>query len=81
MPGESEDVYGYYVNLVGKTPWNVGPIVRMDAFLDEFTRFTFGGYYGRPKDRFRLMVNYEYRQVFDDVRGDDKFFAWMQTRF
>lgn len=77
---------GYYINLVGKTPWHVGPIVRYDAFNDVFARWTVGAYYGEPKDKIRVMLNYEYREKFEnndgDVgRGDDKLYLWMQVRF
>ena len=30
VTGEGEDLSGYYVNLVGKTRWRVGPILRLD---------------------------------------------------
>ena len=77
---------GYYFNLVGKTPWHIGPIVRYDVFGDAFARWTFGAYYGDAKDQFRVMVNYEYRQKFEDAnghvgRGDDKLYLWTQVRF
>ena len=29
--GESDEPRGYYVNVVGKTPWQVGPLVRLDT--------------------------------------------------
>ncbi len=79
--GESEDVSGYYLNLVGKTPWRVGPIARVDTYLDEFRRWTFGAYYGLADEKLRLLLNYEYREVFNDARGDDKLYLWMQARF
>ena len=77
---------GYYVSLVGKTHWKVGPILRYDVFNDTFARWTFGAYYGNPKDQFRVMVNYEYRKTFEDAegnigRGDDKAYLWAQYRF
>jgi hypothetical protein len=76
-----EDTQGYYINLVGKTPWQVGPIARFDALDDEFQRFTLGAYYGLPGEALRVMVNYELRLVKDDVRGDDKLFTWVQVVF
>jgi phosphate-selective porin len=78
---EDEELSGYYVNLVGKTPWKIGPTVRLDTFADEFRRWTIGGYYGLPNVPFRLMVNYERRQLKDGVRGDDKLYVWTQVRF
>jgi hypothetical protein len=78
---EDDQLSGYYVNLVGKTPWKVGPIVRLDTFGDEFRRWTIGGYYGLPNVPFRLLVNYERRAVKDGVRGDDKLYVWTQVRF
>ena len=78
---ETDDPSGYYVNLVGKTRWKVGPIARLDTFADEFRRWTFGGYYGLPNVPLRVMVNYEYREIKDGVRGDDKLYVWTQVRF
>lgn len=82
--GETIKPKGYYVNLVGRTPWNLGPIVRYDVLEipdEDFRRWTFGAYYGLAEDAVRVMVNYEYRGVKDDVRGDDKLFLWTQVRF
>ncbi len=78
---EDDELSGYYVNLVGKTRWKVGPIVRLDTFADEFRRWTLGGYYGLPNVPFRLLVNYERRSLKDGVRGDDKLYVWTQIRF
>ncbi len=77
---------GYYLNLVGKTPWKIGPILRYDSFDNVFSRWTIGAYYGEPKDRFRVLLNYEYRDKFEDSlghigRGDDKLYLWTQWRF
>ena len=52
---------GYSALLAIKTKWKVGPLVRYDSFEDEFKRITFGAFYGLPKDKFRVLVNYEYR--------------------
>lgn len=79
--GESDDPNGYYVHLVGKTRWEVGPLMRLDTFADDFRRWTLGGYYGRPSAPFRVLVNYERRVVKDGMRGDDKFYVWTQVRF
>lgn len=78
---DDDELSGYYVNLVGKTPWKVGPIVRLDTFADEFRRWTIGGYYGLPNVPFRLMVNYERRTLKDGRRGDDKLYVWTQVQF
>jgi phosphate-selective porin len=78
---EDDELSGYYVNLVGKTRWKIGPIVRLDTFADEFRRWTIGGYYGLPNVPLRVMVNYEYREIKDGVRGDDKLYVWTQIQF
>lgn len=81
VTGEPDELDGYYLNLVGKTRWNIGPVARLDTFADEFRRWTVGGYYGPRKAPFRVMVNYEYRTLKDGVRGDDKLYVWLQVRF
>ncbi len=81
LTGEADDLSGYYVNVAGKTRWRVGPTVRLDTFADEFRRWTIGAYYGLPNVPLRVMVNYEYRELKDGVRGDDKLYVWTQVRF
>ena len=81
LTGERDEPHGYYVNVVGKTPWRVGPLVRLDTLNDDFRRWTFGAYYALPKAPFRVMVNYEYRKLRDGERVDDKFYIWTQVRF
>ena len=81
VTGESDEPDGYYLNVVGKTRWKVGPVARLDTFADEFRRWTLGGYYGLPNVPLRVFVNYEYRQLKDGVRGDDKLYVWTQVRF
>jgi Phosphate-selective porin O and P len=83
---ETDRPIGWYLNLVGKTPWRVGPIVRYDVLDTDFRRWTFGAYYGLPKDSLRFMINYELRQIMEDStgnvgRGDDKLYFWTQARF
>ncbi len=83
---ESAEPSGYYVNLVGKTPWQVGPIARLDTLGEDFRRWTFGAYGGLPDESFRVLLNYEYREIFEDPsgnigRGDDKIYLWAQVRF
>ena len=79
--GETDEPLGWYVALVGKTRWRIGPIVRYEDFDDEFKRYTFGAYWGLPHESIRFLLNYEYRKVFDAVRGDDKLYLWTQVRF
>ena len=81
LTGEADDLSGYYVGVVGKTRWRVGPTARLDTFADEFRRWTIGAYYGLPNVPFRVLVNYEYRALKDGVRGDDKLYVWTQVRF
>jgi hypothetical protein len=78
---ESGDLLGYYVNLVGKLPYRIGPIVRFDTLGDEYRRVTFGGYFGLAEDRLRVLLNYELRLLKDNERGDDKLYLWTQVRF
>ena len=75
------DRRGYYLQVAGKTRWEVGPLVRLDTLDDTFRRWTFGGYYGLPQKRFRVLLNYEYRGSRDSARADDKFYIWTQVRF
>ncbi len=79
--GEKDEPSGYYVNLVGKTRIQAGPIVRYDTLDDEFQRWTLGAYYGLPERPWRFMINYEYRKLKDGERGDDKFYVWTQVRY
>ena len=86
VDGEQEAINGYYVNLVGKTPWQIGPIARLDSVGEDYRRWTFGAYYGESKARFRVMFNYELREIFEDPtgnigRGDDKAYIWVQAKF
>ncbi|MCZ6676169.1 MAG: porin [Candidatus Poribacteria bacterium] len=92
VDGEVEELSGYYVTLVGKTPWRVGPVVRYDTTDEDgdiFRRWTLGAYYGRPRDEFRVLVNYERQEEeveLDDgslevTRGDDRLYVWTQVRF
>lgn len=79
--GEKDEPVGYYVNLVGKIAAQWGPIVRYDTLDDEFKRWTLGAFYGLPEKPWRLLVNYEVRQLRDDVRQDDKLYVWTQVRY
>jgi len=48
---------------------------------DELERWTFGAFYGLPGETLRLMLNYEYRLLRDDLRQDDKLYVWLQVVF
>ena len=82
--GDEETVYAYYLTAVGKTSRPYGPLLRYEAFLDEFTRWTVGAYYGQPNDAFRVLFNYEFRweegDIIDNV-ADDRLYLWTQVRF
>ena len=75
--------FGYSALLAVKTKWKVGPLIRYDAFEDEFKRLTFGIFYGLPKDSYRIIVNYEYRGQYADVPNghDDRLYIQMQIVF
>ena len=79
--GESDDRKGYYVQLGVKTRWEAGPLLRLDTLDDDFRRWTYGAYYGRPNRPFRVLVNFERRAMRDGSRADDKFYVWAQVRF
>ena len=80
LTGETDEVSGYYVNLVGKTRWRIGPSLRLDTMGDAFRRWTFGTYYGLPNAPFRVLVNYEFRELRDGARVDDKLYVQAQVR-
>ncbi len=74
---------GYQALLAVKTKWKVGPLVRYDAFEDEWKVWTLGAYYGFPKDRFRILVNYIFRGNVKDIPEghDDRLYIQMQVTF
>ena len=79
--GEIETSSAYYVELVGKTPWNVGPVLRYDAWdAEEFSRLTAGAYWGAPDDSVRFIAHYEH---FKDEAGrhDGRVLSLAQVRF
>jgi hypothetical protein len=78
---EKSIVTGWTSQIAIKTPIDFGPVFRFDAEGAKYNRYTFGLYYGKRKARFRVLANYELRKVMDDVRGDDKFYLWVQARF
>jgi hypothetical protein len=73
--GNKVDASGYYVTVAGKTPWRVGPIVRYDT-LEDYKRYTFGGFWGARSAPLRAMINYEHR-----VDRDDRLLLWGQAKF
>ena len=79
----TEDIVGYQMTFAAKTPWKIGPLARYDATGDEFQRTTVGLYYGEPKDRFRVLVNYEFRsKIIDIPEGhDDRLYIQLQLKF
>ncbi|MFN0250412.1 MAG: porin [Kofleriaceae bacterium] len=79
-PDEPDESLAWYVLVAGKTPWNVGPVVRYDTYdLDEFKRWTFGAYWGALDARLRAMATYE---VFEDDAGkhDHRLLLWTQVQ-
>lgn len=74
---------GYQTLFALKTKWNVGPLVRYDVFEDEWKVLTLGAYYGKPTDKFRVLVNYILRGNITDVIGghDDRLYVQAQIRF
>lgn len=79
VPDETATIDGFYVMLVGKTPWDVGPMIRYDEG-EEYYRLTFGAYYGEPTAPLRVLLNYELRE--DDVGvHDHRYYGWVQVRF
>ena len=74
---------GYQALLAIKTKWKAGPLVRYDAFEDEWKVVTLGAYYGNPKDKFRILVNYMMRGKISDIPGghDDRLYVQTQIRF
>lgn len=80
VPDEPEESLAWYVLVAGKTPWNVGPVVRYDTYdRDEFKRWTLGGYWGALDARLRAMATYE---IFEDDAGkhDHRLLLWTQVR-
>lgn len=74
---------GYQAMLAIKTKWKAGPLARYDAFEDEWKVITLGAYYGNPKDKFRLLINYMLRGEITDIPGghDDRLYIQAQIKF
>lgn len=74
---------GYQAILAIKTKWKAGPLIRYDVFEDEWKVLTCGAYYGNPKDKFRILVNYVFRGNVTDIPNghDDRLYIQMQVSF
>jgi hypothetical protein len=74
---------GYQALLALKTKWKTGPMIRYDAFEDEWKVLTLGAYCGNPKDKFRVLVNYVFRGNIKDVPDghDDRLYIQCQIAF
>ncbi len=74
---------GYQAILAVKTKWQAGPLVKYDVFEDDWKVITCGAYYGNPKDKFRILVNYVFRGNVKDIPEghDDRFYIQMQIVF
>ncbi|MBC8173864.1 MAG: hypothetical protein H7X71_08165 [Chitinophagales bacterium] len=78
------DTFGYYILLAGKTKWKIGPTLRYDVLDDEWKRWTAGVYYGLPKDKLRVLLNYEYRGYIPPdtlIGSDDRLYIQLQLVF
>jgi hypothetical protein len=80
--GAAADPRGWYALAVGKTPWNGGPLFKIDQLdLDKGTagnsnlRYTVGGYYDFGKT-VRVLANYELDR--SDTRKDDVLLLFAQ---
>lgn len=80
LPDEGGDSDAWYVLVAGKTRWNLGPVVRYDTFDGTYNRWTAGGWYGAPREKFRVLVTYDWVKQ-DGERRDDRLLAWVQVRF
>jgi hypothetical protein len=74
---------GYQVLCALKTKWKAGLFARYDVFEDEWKVVTFGAYYGNPKDKFRILINYMIRGNITDIPGghDDRLYIQTQIKF
>ena len=74
---------GYQALLAIKTKFKVGPFARYDVFEDEWKVLTLGAYYGNPKDKFRILINYMLRGNITDIPNghDDRLYVQAQICF
>jgi phosphate-selective porin O/P len=77
---------GFYALVAGKTPWNLGPIVRVEAFDRDFgapgdllRRYTVGAYADVKQVNARLLVNLEIDD--SETRRDHALVSWVQVVF
>ncbi len=77
---------GAYLYAYGKTPWNLGPVVRVEGFDpdrdangDLQRRWTLGGYYDFRPIKARVILNYELDH--SSVRRDDALLVQTQVVF
>lgn len=78
-----DDPMGYQALFALKTKWDLGPLVRYDVFQDEWNVWTVGAYYGKPKDKFRVLANYIFRGGITAIEGghDDRLYIQCQVKF
>jgi phosphate-selective porin O/P len=83
LTGETDEPYGFYLQIVGKLAHGgrMGPLVRYDQLAEDSRRWTLGAFYGLAPERVRFLLNYEVRLKKDGARGDDKLYVWTQVRF
>jgi hypothetical protein len=86
LPEGDVDAQGFYVTLVGTTPWNLGPIVRYEQYDPDTDaddnlqkRFTFGAYADVRPVNVRIVANFELDD--SDVGRDHAFLLWGQVIF
>lgn len=77
---------GFYVLAAGKTPWNLGPIARVEMYdqnlevaSDRLGRYTLGVYADLKPVNCRLMVNLELDG--SEVKRDHALVSWVQVVF
>ncbi len=74
---------GYQIMVAMKSKYKVGPLLRYDTFEDEWKVLTVGAYYGNPKDKFRVLINYMLRNNIKDIPEghDDRLYIQTQIVF
>lgn len=79
---------GWYAGAYGKTPWNAGPILRVERYdrdrkvgNDVNERYTVGAYVDVLPVNARLVLNYELDRSQKPVRTGDRAIAFAQVIF
>lgn len=79
---------GWYAGVYGKTPWNAGPIVRLEGYDRnddvkdaENSRLTLGAYVDVAPVNARLVLNYELDRSDEAVKTGDKLYVFGQLMF